>query len=108
MFKGANGPLNGGGPACVVAVSVDIAATAIGDDPVAGAARVTAPTPGLDVVFDNRIALGDCSVDTLILELSCSIDDVAASDDALRDDVFDTPSTTAVSGAVCETLRVEA
>jgi hypothetical protein len=94
MFNGVNGPPNGAGPTCGVTVSVCLAATAIGDDPVAGAARVTARTSGLGFVFVNPNVLGDCSVDSAFIEFSCGIEDVAAGDDVLCDDVFRGPSPT--------------
>jgi hypothetical protein len=109
MFKGASGRLNVGGAACGVTVSVEVAAKAIGDDPAAGGARVRVRTSALDVVFVNRNALGDCSVDALLLGFPCGIDGVEAGDDALRDDVLAAPSTSPFGAdAVGETVRVGA
>ncbi len=93
MFKGASGPLNVGGAACGVTVSVEVAAKAIGDDPAAGAARVKGRMSGLDVVFLNRNALGDCSVEAPLLGFACRIADVETGNDALRDDALAVSST---------------
>jgi hypothetical protein len=109
MFKGASGPLNVGGAACGVTVSVEVAAKAIGDDPAAGAARVKVRTSALDVVFVNRNALGDCSVEALLVGFPCGIDDVEAGNDALRDDALAESSTSAFGrDALGETVRVGA
>ena len=109
MFKGASGPLNVGGAACGVTVSVDVAAKAIGDDPAAGAARVKVRRSGLDVVFVNRNALGDCSVEAPLLGFPCGIADVETGNDALRDDALAVSSTSAFGrDAVGETVRVGA
>jgi hypothetical protein len=86
MFSGANGPLNSGGSACGATVSVGVAANAIGDDPVAGAARVKVRRSGLDVVLVNRNALGDCSVEALLVGFPCGIGDVEVGDGAVRDE----------------------
>jgi hypothetical protein len=109
MLKGACGPLNAGGGACGATVSVEVAAKAIGDDPAAGAVRVKVRRSGLDVVFVNRNAFGDCSVEARLLGFPCGIDGVEAGNDALRDDVLAAPSTSAFGGdAVDETVRVAA
>jgi hypothetical protein len=98
MFNGANGPLNAGGAACRITVSVDVAAKAIGDEPVAGAATVTVRRSGLDVVFVNRNVLGDCSIETLPVGFPCDIEDIEAVDDALRDDVLAAASASPFGG----------
>ncbi len=109
MFKGSSGLLNVGGANCGVTVSVDGAAKAIGDDPAAGAARVKVRTSALDVVFVNRNALGDCSVDALLLGFPSGIDGVDAGNDTLRDDALAVSSTSAFGrDALGETVRVGA
>src|SRR3954453_15541235 len=98
MFNGANGPLNGGGPGCGAIVSVVVAANVIGDPPVAGAARVKVRRSAVDVVSVNRNTLGDCAPEALLFGFSCGIEDVGASDNALRDDFLGASSTSG-SGA---------
>jgi hypothetical protein len=60
----------------------------IGDDVVTGAARLKARRLGLGVVVSNESALGDCSVDTPLVEFPCEIRDVVAGSEVPRDDVL--------------------
>jgi len=87
MFRGAKGPLNGGGSGCRVTISVGVSAKAIDDDAAAGAASVRLRRSGLDVAVVNRRS-GDCSVEALILRLACGIGVVEVADEALRDNGF--------------------
>lgn len=98
MFNGANGPLNGGGPGCGAIVSVVVAAKLIGELAVAGAARVKVRRSAVDVVSASRNTLGDCTPEALLFGFSCGIEDVGASDNALRDDFLGASSRSA-SGA---------
>ena len=75
MFSGVNGPLNRGGSACGVTVSVVVAAKAVRDEFAAGAARVNVRRSGLDVVSVNRRAVGDGSVDALLFRFTLGIGD---------------------------------
>jgi hypothetical protein len=98
MFNGASGPLNGAGSACGVIVSIGVTATVIGDDAVAGAERVKVRSSGLDVVSVNRNALGDCTVEALLVGLSCGAAGVEADNDAPRDDFLGATSAARFGG----------
>jgi hypothetical protein len=86
MFSGANGPLNGAEATRGATAAVGVSANAIGDDSVAGAARVNVLRSDPDVALVNRNALGDCDVDVSVAGSPCGIEEVEAADDVLRDD----------------------
>jgi hypothetical protein len=89
MFSGANGPLNGARTACGATISVRVAAAkATGDDPAAGPAEVKVRRSGIDVVFVNRRAFGDCSFEALLRGVLCGVGDAEAGKAALRDNAF--------------------
>jgi hypothetical protein len=98
MFNGASGPLNGAGSACGVNVSIGVTATVIGDDAVAGVERVKVRSSGLDVVSVNRNELGDCTVEALLVGLSCGAADVEVDNDAPRDDFLGATSAAGFGG----------
>jgi hypothetical protein len=101
MFSGVNGPLNRGGSACGVTVSVVIAAKAVRDDFAAGAARVKVRRSGLDVVSVNRRSVGDGSVDALLFRFTVGIGDAEAGNDARRDDLLAARLPSAFGTAAC-------
>jgi hypothetical protein len=94
MFRGANGPLNGAGASRGTTAAVGVSANAVGDDSVAGAARVNVRRSDPDVALVKRNALGDCDVDVSAAGSPCGIEEVAAAADVLGDD-FLAPSVSA-------------
>jgi hypothetical protein len=97
MFSGASGPLNGAGTVWGTSVCVGVAAKVFGDEDPTGAARLKAATLGLNVVSDDRRAVGDGSVEMLLLEIPCGINDVGAGNEAFRDGVLGLPSISAAN-----------
>jgi ABC-type uncharacterized transport system YnjBCD ATPase subunit len=101
MFSGVNGPLNRGGSACGVTVSVVVTAKAVRDGFAAGAARVRVRRSGLDVVPVNRRAVGDGSVDALLFRFTVGIGDAEAGNDARRDVLLAARPPSAFGTAAC-------
>lgn len=98
MFSGASGPLNGADGVVGAMVDVVVAANDIGAEVTIGAASVSGLNVGLGVESAKPKVLGDCRVETELVEFDCSAGVVETVSDELRDDSFGT----SVAGALVD------